>query len=296
MAHASSKEKRATREEALGTILTIPGVVKEPVWRELADEAEVYLKLYKRLSKEPLDSPEREALEDKMILSLAHLYTHSRVLYEVVDEAIEKQAAESSWNDISLVNWQEETSEKGLLDYLEEGNSAQQGIITFLNELSDHTRSMSTKLTEHTSEIQDSSRFAGPQTVKINKISVAVHRSVTLLNKYSGQIETGLPVFRKDVSRFIESYSKLILWNSVSEDEQAQTQEYRTVLEKFKQTLSQSIKSTHDFLRAIQGIPSRVSHKLTGARDSLINRITAILDSLKELEAFAEDTSKKLDR
>ena len=89
MAHTSSKEKSSARAETLDRVLNIPGVVGEPIWKELADEAEVYLELYKRLSREPLGSPEREALEDKMIQSLAHLSTHSRVLYESIDEALE---------------------------------------------------------------------------------------------------------------------------------------------------------------------------------------------------------------
>lgn len=88
MAHASSKESSA-RAETLDRILNIPGVVGEPIWKELAEEAETYLELYKRLSREPLDSPEREALEDKLILSLAYLFIHSQVLYESVNKAIE---------------------------------------------------------------------------------------------------------------------------------------------------------------------------------------------------------------
>ncbi len=94
MANTSSKEKRPARAETLDRILNIPGVVGEPVWKELADEAEVYLELYKHLSKEPLDSPEREALEDKMVMSLAHLSTHSKILYASVDEAIETNLIE----------------------------------------------------------------------------------------------------------------------------------------------------------------------------------------------------------
>ena len=91
MAHTSSKEKRPARAKTLDRILNIPGVVGEPIWEELADEAEVYLELYKRLSKEPPDSPEREALEDKMVMSLAHLSVHSRVLYESIDEALDAE-------------------------------------------------------------------------------------------------------------------------------------------------------------------------------------------------------------
>lgn len=89
MATSDSKEKSEAREKTLATILALPGVVGEPIWQELADEAEVYLQLYKRLSKEPLDSPDREALEEKMILSLAHLATHSQILYASIDDALE---------------------------------------------------------------------------------------------------------------------------------------------------------------------------------------------------------------
>ena len=91
MAHASSKEKSSARAETLDRIINIPGVVGEPIWKELAEEAETYLELYKRLSQEPLESPKREALEDKMILSLAHLSVHSQVLYESVDRALEAE-------------------------------------------------------------------------------------------------------------------------------------------------------------------------------------------------------------
>ena len=94
MAHASSKEKSSAREKTLGRILTLPGVVGEPVWKELADEARVYLELYKRLSQEPLDSSEREALEDKMILSLAHLSIHSGVLYDSIDEVLDAETVD----------------------------------------------------------------------------------------------------------------------------------------------------------------------------------------------------------
>lgn len=55
--------------------------------RKLADEAE----LYKHLAKNPLDLPERAALEGDMIMLLAHLSTHSQVLHKSVDKALEAE-------------------------------------------------------------------------------------------------------------------------------------------------------------------------------------------------------------
>lgn len=75
-------------------VLTLPGVMGNLFWQELAEEARVYSDLLKRLERAPPDAPEREALEDAIVSSLAHLASHSAVLYESVDKAIEAEDIE----------------------------------------------------------------------------------------------------------------------------------------------------------------------------------------------------------
>ncbi len=82
--------KAAEGQEALKyPILALPGVIGNRYWSELAEEAQTYLELLRKLERTATDAVEREALEDEMIASLSHLAMHSSVLYDSVDEAIE---------------------------------------------------------------------------------------------------------------------------------------------------------------------------------------------------------------
>ena len=93
MANANRQKRGAVGAQAALSypVLTLPGVVGNLFWQELAEEATTYASLLQRLEHTPPDAPEREALEDEIIASLAHLATHSAVLYESVDKAIEAE-------------------------------------------------------------------------------------------------------------------------------------------------------------------------------------------------------------
>ena len=93
MASANRQKARAAGAQAALSypVLTLPGVVGNLIWRELAEEASVYTDLLQRLEHTPLDAPERENLEDEILSSLSHLAVHSAVLYKSVDQAIEAE-------------------------------------------------------------------------------------------------------------------------------------------------------------------------------------------------------------
>ncbi len=98
MANADRQKAGAAGAQAALSypVLTLPGAVGNLFWRELAEEANVYAELLQRLEHTPPDAPEREALEDEIVASLAHLATHSAVLYKSVDKAIEAEDDASS--------------------------------------------------------------------------------------------------------------------------------------------------------------------------------------------------------
>ena len=93
MANADRQKARAAGAQAALSypVLTLPGVVGNLFWRELAEEANVYAELLQRLEHTPPDAPEREGMEHEIVASLAHLATHSAILYESVDKAIEAE-------------------------------------------------------------------------------------------------------------------------------------------------------------------------------------------------------------
>ena len=63
------------------------------LWDELAQEAETLTHLVNRLKVTSRGAEEREALEDELLGSLAHLRVHAQVLDEEVTEALEKADA-----------------------------------------------------------------------------------------------------------------------------------------------------------------------------------------------------------
>jgi len=58
-------------------------------WEELAQEAERYVALVKRLKRMDASDPRRTDLEGELYASLSHIATHARLLLEAADEALE---------------------------------------------------------------------------------------------------------------------------------------------------------------------------------------------------------------
>lgn len=300
MARTDSKEKRAAREETLSTILTVPGVVKEPVWQELADEAEVYLGLYKRLSKEPLDSPEREAIEDRMILSLAHLSTHSQVLYASVDEAIEVSSVNELEHQDKLQKPVPGDEEEEIFEQLEAGLSAQEGILNFLNFLNERTTNHGEQIHVQSLKIDRINTSKSSQAKKTQKIEKVLSDIASLIDRYTNEISENLPKYRNDVGHYVGAYSKFIFWaSSMDHGSEAQKQELHRILKDLRETLRDNTKSISEFINNVQGTGYTASNifkheKLKNACDRLANILIGILDTGRELSTFTEDIFVKL--
>ena len=64
------------------------GPKANPLWEELAEEAERYVQLVRRLKTLPQDDPERAELEGELYASLSHLAVHARLLLERLERAL----------------------------------------------------------------------------------------------------------------------------------------------------------------------------------------------------------------
>ncbi len=296
MAHASSKEKSSAREKTLDRILNIPGVVGEPIWRELADEAEVYLKLYKRLSQEPLDSPEREALEDKMILSLAHLSTHSRVLYDSVDAAIELGFFEETETKLSPNSTSEVEFEKDLSDHLNDFLASQERITDFLKNFADESKKMKDHFSDTVAETKEAEKI-GDIKAKVARLNAISNRLTSAITIYSGQLQQGLSNLRQDIALFLVSCSAVISSVSVISSDNKNNQAAQTLESSLKE-LKQSIKLGN--LEELRGVMQAASHNkklsaaLRKATANLESRILVFQDALREVDAFADEELGKL--
>ena len=87
MATAVGKaKKQASRQEV--AIERSLGAEANPLWEELAEEAERYAKLVRKLKALAPNDPRRTELEGELYASLSHLAVHAKLLLERAEKAL----------------------------------------------------------------------------------------------------------------------------------------------------------------------------------------------------------------
>ena len=255
----------------------------------------MYLELYKRLSKEPLDSPEREALEDEIVMSLAHLSVHSQVLYESVDEAIELGLPEEVQAVEKPRNTLESEFEKGLPDHLNDFLSSQGHIIDFLKNFADESQKMKDHFSTTIAETKEAEKIGNIKT-RVAKLNIVSNRLTSAINTYSGQLRQGLPNLRQDAALFIVSSSAIISSEIDSNGKNTQTaQTLATSLAKLKEGVAKL--GNADELRSIMQKAShnkKLPRTLMKAANDLERQVLVFQDVFREIGAFVDEELKKL--
>jgi len=80
-----TKKQASRREVAIEQSL---GAEANPLWEELAEEAERYAALVRQLKTMPLNDPRRTELEGELYASLSHLKVHAKLLLERAEKAL----------------------------------------------------------------------------------------------------------------------------------------------------------------------------------------------------------------
>lgn len=303
MARTNSKERRAAQEEAelRRTVLSIPGVVGEPIWQELADEAEMYLKLYKRLTTQPLNASEREALEDNLILSLAHLTVHSQVLYNSVDEALDTYADEEQIDEVIEQDTFEKTSEAELQDSFKVGTAAQESLVSFWAYLERVTVEHSEKTRVKRLELEKAAASRAKQAKKEREIARVLDDTAVIIEQHTRDISAKLPEYKRSVGRYVEAYAKFVFWlASADQGNRAERQELRAALVDFRETLQMLIKNLTGYIDNVQSTArsavENLNHtRLNDADTDLVRKLVGILDTTRELDTFTENILTKLE-
>ncbi len=80
-----AKKQASRREVAIERSL---GAEANPLWEELAEEAERYAKLVRKLKALSPNDPRRTELEGELYASLSHLAVHAKLLLERAEKAL----------------------------------------------------------------------------------------------------------------------------------------------------------------------------------------------------------------
>lgn len=293
MGTADRKKKGAPgRTATLGKpVIRLPGIVGNAYWEELAGEAENYLALLRKLERMPLEADDRESWEEKMVSSLSHLAVHSAVLYRSVDEAIEDQDEQDDVASEALgVDSDEyEEAEEGYLDHLLKSQQAVENINLLLQKLSVATERMGSELQRHTEQLSKANKAGSAQGAQL-----AVNQAASTINTYAVGLEKDIPELRQDVVKLSDNATKFIVWLRENQQGASEVREgLRQAVAGMKQAIPEAYHQMEGFLQAVEGLPT-ATRALISARNRLAKKVVAILDTFKEIEAFAGDALNDL--
>lgn len=230
-----------------------------------------------------------------MILSLAHLATHSQVLYASVDKAIEANLPEEVQPHLHTSDASVPETDKGLLDYLNDISETQQRIVEFLSELAKHSQVIKEQFVNSATETK---RIGKSQDIKANlaKLNIASSKLAAHINDYSRQIQHGLPTLREDVSLFTSSCSAIISWEADSKEARSlRSAQYLLSLQGLKAGIAK-LGTIEDLMTVMRNAQhdKRLPANLRKAGGTLESRLLVLLNTFKELDASTDEELAKL--
>ncbi len=87
MATAVGKAKKQASGQEVAIERSL-GAEANPLWEELAEEAERYVRLVRKLKALSPNDPRRTELEGELYASLSHLAVHAKLLLERAEKAL----------------------------------------------------------------------------------------------------------------------------------------------------------------------------------------------------------------
>ena len=85
--YSMAKGSEKTKEQELAIERSL-GVEANPLWEELAEEAERYTALVRQLKTMPPHDPKHTELEGELYASLSHIKVHAQLLLERAEKAL----------------------------------------------------------------------------------------------------------------------------------------------------------------------------------------------------------------
>jgi hypothetical protein len=310
---ANRKKAKAPKgQEALGyPVLTLPGVVSNRFWNELAEEARAYINLLDRLTRTATDASEREELEDRMISSLSHLAMHSSVLYESVDEAIENSDDDQFQELVLIVKTfdsealerqeegeadEAELEEGGYLDYLDKAFEATDEIAIFLRNYDESVRYMSGKVAEHATRLAKNNRIRG-QKNPAAKLRAIANDAARNINAHADETDTTLPEFKRSTRVMSRNFMKYLEWLVQNDAAGQGVQDAARDLRGLRESIREARLPTETFLESVLRLKAQnVPMELNRACQRLSKQLEEALGAFRHLEEFSTKALALLER
>ena len=188
---------------------------------------------------------------------------------------------------------EEAEEEKGLLDFLREGEEAAEEIYRILSEISHETTDIGSKVDGHTASIQAVVGSSRPGTsAQLHKIALAV---ATEMVSYSEKVDGNLPSLERSIDVLSESFSGYVAWiQPKTEEETKQVIEFRGTIAGLLEASKAGLESMRSYRGAVSGLKG-ISKDINRASRRLTQTLDGVLAAMEKVEAFSVRTLRLID-
>lgn len=184
---------------------------------------------------------------------------------------------------------EEVKEEKGLLDFIVEGEKAAEKITDIFSEITKETMKIGEKMKGHTTQIQAlQGLFKNQRPGTASQAHKIVSTVATDMTRYSENIERIIPTLDENVDILIESFSSCVTWVKLkSEEDREQVNDFRQTNDRLlaeTKTVLDSIRSYRDTVADMRTI--NISKEINRASRRKIQALDGVISIMEKVEAF----------
>lgn len=211
----------------------------------------------------------------------------TRILTEKTPEILTEKSSEEVTKEVE--------EEKGVLDFVVEGEEAAGKINEIFLEIAKETEVIGNKMKDHTKRIQTLTANPGPGT------SAQAHKLVSSaamgMIQYSENIERNLPILDRNTDVLIESSSSYVNWikpNSEKDREQFAT--FRQSIDRLSKVTKEVLEGARSYRNVVASFRSiNIAREINRASRRLTQALDGIISVMEKVEAFCVKTLSLID-
>jgi hypothetical protein len=188
-----------------------------------------------------------------------------------------------------------EVVEKGLLDFLVEGNEAAETISRLISEITKETTDVGTRMSSATAEIQGIAAGAAPgSSARIREVTIRVAKD---MNGFSERVENMVAELGIGADKLSDSYLAYVVWfEPGSEEDEKQLLVFRGMLHDLLEATRSGLLGAKSFRDAAVTLKStRISGEISRAAGRLSRTLDGVIGPMEKIEALCVRTVSLVD-
>ncbi len=183
----------------------------------------------------------------------------------------------------------EPDDENELLDYLDDGEIAAQGLTNVLAKLQKANEVITNRITKHAASMQALSN--NPVAGSAGKFHRIALLAASDMNNFSRKVEDTLPVFEETIEKLDQNYSGFLRTTEPQTQDTEALTRFRTTIDSLLSGAKSANGAMHSYREAVISLAARkISKDLSRASRRQAQALDGIIANIERVEAFCERT------